>query len=198
MTSTEAFADDKFHDECGVFGIYGDSDAAAHTALGLHALQHRGQEAAGIVTYGDGQFHAHRDVGQVGDIFSQATVMDRLTGHMAIGHTRYSTTGESALRNVQPLFADLNLGGLALAHNGNLTNARQLRQALVKEGSIFQSTSDTEVVIHLTATARSGNLIDRLIAGLRQIHGAGRDDRVLCHRAARSFGCSAIGVGPHR
>ncbi len=171
MTTTEAFADDKFHDECGVFGIYGDSDAAAHTALGLHALQHRGQEAAGIVTYGDGQFHAHRDVGQVGDIFSQATVMDRLTGHMAIGHTRYSTTGESALRNVQPLFADLNLGGLALAHNGNLTNARQLRQALVKEGSIFQSTSDTEVVIHLTATARSGNLIDRLIAGLRQIHG---------------------------
>jgi amidophosphoribosyltransferase len=167
MTTTDALADDKFHDECGVFGIYGDSDGAAHAALGLHALQHRGQEAAGIVTFDGKQFHAHRDVGQVGDIFGRPSVMERLAGHMAIGHTRYSTTGESALRNVQPLFADLDLGGLALAHNGNLTNARQLRQGLVKQGSIFQSTSDTEVVIHLTATARSGSLIDRLITGLR-------------------------------
>jgi amidophosphoribosyltransferase len=172
MTTTDALADDKFHDECGVFGIYGDSDGAAHAALGLHALQHRGQEAAGIVTFDGKQFHAHRDVGQVGDIFGRPSVMERLAGHMAIGHTRYSTTGESALRNVQPLFADLDLGGFALAHNGNLTNARQLRQGLVKQGSIFQSTSDTEVVIHLTATARSGSLIDRLISGLRQIQGA--------------------------
>ena len=172
MTTTDALADDKFHDECGVFGIYGDSDGGAHAALGLHALQHRGQEAAGIVTFDGKQFHAHRDVGQVGDIFGRPSVMERLAGHMAIGHTRYSTTGESALRNVQPLFADLDLGGFALAHNGNLTNARQLRQGLVKQGSIFQSTSDTEVVIHLTATARSGSLIDRLISGLRQIQGA--------------------------
>ena len=172
MISTTPLADDKLREECGVFGIFDDADAAAHAALGLHALQHRGQEAAGIVTFDGRQFHAHRDTGQIGDIFSRPSVMERLPGHAAIGHVRYSTTGESALRNVQPLFADLNMGGLALAHNGNLTNARLLRQELVKNGSIFQSTSDTEVIIHLTATAQNGNLIDRLVDGLRRIYGA--------------------------
>ena len=172
MMTTAPLADDKLREECGVFGIYGDADAAAHAALGLHALQHRGQEAAGIVAFDGKQFHAHRDTGQIGDIFSRTSVMERLCGHAAIGHVRYSTTGESALRNVQPLFADLNSGGLALAHNGNLTNARTLRQELVKQGSILQSTSDTEVIIHLTATARNGSLVDRLVDGLRRIHGA--------------------------
>jgi amidophosphoribosyltransferase len=172
MISTHPYDDDKLHEECGVFGIFGDMDAGAHAALGLHALQHRGQEAAGIVTYGGDQFHAHKDLGQVGDIFSAPAVIERLKGCSAIGHTRYSTTGESALRNVQPLFADLDLGGLTLAHNGNLTNARQLRQELVRNGSIFQSTSDTEVFIHLTATSRSGSLIDRLIDGVRRVEGA--------------------------
>ena len=164
--------DDKFHDECGVFGIFGHSDAAAHVALGLHALQHRGQEAAGLVSFDGNQFHAHRDIGQVGEIFSSPQVMQQLTGSAAIGHTRYATTGEGALRNVQPLFADLDSGGFALAHNGNLTNARQLRQALVRSGSIFQSTSDTEVFLHLTATSRKGNLVDRMVDALRQVEGA--------------------------
>jgi len=164
--------DDKFHEECGVFGIFGHPDAAAHTALGLHALQHRGQEAAGIVTFGSGQFHAHRDLGQVGDIFSSGEVIKRLPGNAAIGHNRYSTTGESALRNVQPLFADLAVGGLSLAHNGNLTNARQLRQALVQRGAIFQSTSDTEVIVHLIATSPGTTVLNRVTDALRQVEGA--------------------------
>ncbi|HMB76966.1 MAG TPA: class II glutamine amidotransferase, partial [Kiloniellaceae bacterium] len=144
MITTVPFDDDKLREECGVFGIFGHSDATAHTALGLHALQHRGQEAAGIVSFDGRQYHAHRDVGVVGDIFSSSEVIKRLKGHAAIGHVRYSTTGESALRNVQPLFAELSCGGLALAHNGNLTNNVELRQRLVKQGSIFHSTSDTE------------------------------------------------------
>jgi len=164
--------DDKFHEECGVFGIYGHEDAAAHTALGLHALQHRGQEAAGIVAFDGEHFNAHRDLGHVGDIFSSGEVMARLAGHTAIGHNRYSTTGETALRNVQPLFADLSCGGFALAHNGNLTNARQLRHRLVDQGAIFQSTMDTEVIIHLIATSDASALIDRMTNALRQIEGA--------------------------
>ncbi|MEM7173380.1 MAG: class II glutamine amidotransferase, partial [Pseudomonadota bacterium] len=134
---------DKFREECGVFGIFGHDDAAAHAALGLHALQHRGQEAAGIVSFDGAQFHAHRNLGQVGDIFSSQAVMQKLSGNSAIGHTRYATSGDGALRNVQPLFAELDCGGFALAHNGNLTNARQLREQLIRTGSIFQSTSDT-------------------------------------------------------
>jgi amidophosphoribosyltransferase len=164
--------DDKLHEECAVFGIYGDADAAAHTALGLHALQHRGQEAAGIVSYDGEQFHAHRDLGLVGDIFSSEQVIARLPGHAAIGHTRYSTTGETLLRNVQPMFAELEFGGFALAHNGNLTNALRLRRSLVHQGSLFHSTSDTEVIVHLIATSRQGTLIDRIIDALRQIEGA--------------------------
>lgn len=172
MMTTDPFDDDKLREECGVFGIFGNDDAAALAALGLHALQHRGQEAAGIVAYDGEQFNAHRDLGHVGDIFSSGDVMTRLSGHSAIGHVRYSTTGETALRNVQPLFADLHYGGFALAHNGNLTNARHLRQDLVRSGSLFQSTMDTEVIIHLIATSRGVTLIDRMIEAVRKIEGA--------------------------
>ena len=147
-------------------------DAAAHTALGLHALQHRGQEAAGMVVYDGKQFNAHRDMGLVGDTFSSERVMNRLIGHAAIGHTRYSTAGETALRNVQPLFADLQFGGFSLAHNGNLTNAVALRRELVARGSLFQSTSDTEVIVHLMATSEFHSVVDRLTDALRRIEGA--------------------------
>jgi amidophosphoribosyltransferase len=163
---------DKLREECGVFGIYGHPDAGAHSALGLHALQHRGQEAAGIVVYDGKQFKTHRDMGVVGDIFSNQQVMSRLIGHAAIGHVRYSTTGETAMRNVQPLFADLRLGGFSLAHNGNLTNAMSLRKELVDRGSLFQSTSDTEVIVHLMATAESRSVIERMTEALRKVEGA--------------------------
>jgi len=163
---------DKLREECGVFGIYGFADASAHTALGLHALQHRGQEAAGIVAYDGHQFNAHRDLGLVGDIFSSERVMKRLIGHSAIGHVRYATTGETALRNVQPLFADLQFGGFALAHNGNLTNALTLRKQLARRGSLFQSTSDTEVIVHLMATSEYDSVVDRLTDALRRVEGA--------------------------
>jgi len=169
---TTPFDDDKLHEECGVFGIYGDHDAAARTALGLHALQHRGQEAAGLVTFDGEQFHAHRDQGHVGDIFSSEEVISRLPGHAAIGHVRYSTTGDTVMRNVQPLFAELSFGGFALAHNGNLTNAYGLRRELVQRGSLFQSTTDTEVIIHLMATSQAGGLLDRMIDALLRIEGA--------------------------
>ena len=172
MRISHPFDDDKLHEECGVFGIHEHVDAAAHCALGLHALQHRGQEASGIVTFDGEQFHAHRDLGLVGDIFSSEQVMARLSGHAAIGHNRYSTTGDTVLRNVQPLFADLEFGGFALAHNGNLTNAYHLRQELVRRGSLFQSTSDTEVIVHLIATSSGGPLIDRMVDALRQVEGA--------------------------
>ena len=164
--------DDKLREECGVFGIYGFADASAHTALGLHALQHRGQEAAGIVAFDGQQFNAHRDLGLVGDIFSSERVMKRLIGHSAIGHVRYATTGETALRNVQPLFADLQFGGFALAHNGNLTNALTLRKQLARRGSLFQSTSDTEVIVHLMATSEFDSVVDRLTDALRRVEGA--------------------------
>lgn len=163
---------DKFHEECGVFGVYGSEDAAALTALGLHALQHRGQEAAGIVSYDGKRFHPHRAMGLVGDIFGNREVIETMPGDSAIGHNRYSTAGETVLRNVQPLYADYSFGGLALAHNGNLTNARQLRRELVQTGSLFQSTMDTEVIQHLIATSRETRLLDRFIAALRAIDGA--------------------------
>ena len=166
------FDDDKLREECGVFGIYGDDDASARTALGLHALQHRGQEAAGLVSFDGEQFHAFRDQGLVGDIFSSEEVIGRLPGLAAIGHVRYSTTGDTVMRNVQPLFAELSFGGFALAHNGNLTNALGLRRELVQRGSLFQSTTDTEVIIHLMATSDAGGLLDRMIAALLRIEGA--------------------------
>jgi amidophosphoribosyltransferase len=164
--------DDRFHEECGVFGIWGHPEAAAHTALGLHALQHRGQEAAGIVSHNGDMFHAHRAVGLIGDSFSKESVIAGLPGRAAIGHTRYATTGASMLRNVQPLFADLASGGFALAHNGNLTNARELRRRLADEGSLFQSTTDTEVIVHLIARSRQPSLLDRLVDAMRRIEGA--------------------------
>jgi len=164
--------DDKFHEECGVFGILGNKDAAALTALGLHALQHRGQEASGIVTFDGDHFHTHRALGLVGDNFSSEAVIDRLPGDAAVGHNRYSTAGDTVLRNVQPLFADFEFGGLAVAHNGNLTNAVSLRTDLVKRGHLFQSTSDTEVIIHLIATSREHSLVNRVIDALTQVEGA--------------------------
>jgi amidophosphoribosyltransferase len=165
---------DRLGEECGVFGVFNHPDAAALTALGLHALQHRGQEAAGIVTFDGGQFHAERRLGLVGDHFNKKSVIERLPGSAAIGHVRYSTVGETALRNVQPLFADLDTGGIALAHNGNLTNALTVRRDLVASGSLFQSTSDTEVIVHLIARSRERKrgLIGRLLDALRQIEGA--------------------------
>src|ERR1700758_2090170 len=163
---------DHFHEECGVFGVYGHPDAAALTALGLHALQHRGQEAAGIVAYDGEQFNAHRGQGLVSDNFSSKEVIGHLRGSAAIGHVRYATTGEVALRNVQPLFADFEFGGLAICHNGNLTNSYQLRRQLVRRGSLFQSTSDTEVIVHLIATSLKETVVDRLVDALRQVQGA--------------------------
>jgi len=166
------FDDDKMHEECGVFGIYGHDDSAALTALGLHALQHRGQEACGIVTYDDKTFYGERAFGLVDDTFGSAEVMAKLKGRMAIGHNRYSTTGEPMFRNIQPLYADMDHGGFAVAHNGNLTNALALRQELVKRGSIFQSTSDTEVFVHLVAVSRQKVVVDKLIEAIKQIKGA--------------------------
>ena len=142
---------DRLREECGVFGIFGHPDAAAITALGLHALQHRGQEAAGIVSFDGKRFHSERRLGLVGDTFSRREVIDRLPGISAVGHVRYSTTGETILRNVQPLFAELNAGGFAVGHNGNLTNGLTLRRELVREGAMMQSTTDTEVILHLVA-----------------------------------------------
>ena len=170
--TTDPLAGDKLHEECGIFGIFGHPDAAAHTVLGLHALQHRGQEAAGIVTIDGRHFNSHRGVGHVGPIFGAETVMSKLPGISAIGHVRYSTTGETVLRNVQPIFAELVGGGLAIAHNGNLTNAYALRRDLVGRGCIFQSTMDTEVIIHLIATSTRHGIVERLVDALRQVQGA--------------------------
>jgi amidophosphoribosyltransferase len=167
-----AHLSDHFHDECGVFGVFGHPDAAALTALGLHALQHRGQESAGIVAYDGEQFSAHRGPGLVSDNFSSKEVIARLPGAMAIGHVRYATTGEVALRNIQPLFADFEFGGLAICHNGNLTNSYQLRRQLVRRGSLFQSTSDTEVIVHLIATSLKDTVVERLTDALKQVEGA--------------------------
>jgi amidophosphoribosyltransferase len=172
MLTTHPYDDDHLKEECGVFGIFGHPDAAAHTALGLHALQHRGQEAAGIVSFDGQQFNAHRGLGHVGENFSSEAVMRKLNGHSAIGHVRYATTGDTILRNVQPLFAELDSGGFAIAHNGNLTNGYKLRRELVRRGSLFQSTTDTEVITHLVATSERGSLIDRIIDALRQVEGA--------------------------
>ncbi len=163
---------DKLREECGIFGIFGHHEAAALTALGLHALQHRGQEACGIVTFDGLHFHAHRALGQVGDNFSSERVIGQLQGHAAVGHNRYATTGGTLLRNVQPLFADFEFGGFAIGHNGNLTNGYQLRRQLVRRGCLFQSTTDTEVIVHLMATSLGGSVLDRLVDALRQVEGA--------------------------
>src|SRR2546429_9542373 len=163
---------DRLREECGVFGIFGHPDAAAITALGLHALQHRGQEAAGIVSFDGKRFHSERRLGLVGDTFSRREVIDRLPGQVAVGHVRYSTTGGTILRNVQPLFSELDAGGFAIGHNGNLTNGLTLRRNLVREGAIMQSTTDTEVILHLVARSRRNRFIDRFVEALRAIEGA--------------------------
>lgn len=171
MTQAELEAD-KLHEECGVFGVWNVADAAAVTALGLHALQHRGQEATGIVSYDGRRFHNHRGLGLVGENFGEAKVIAALPGHSAVGHNRYATTGDTILRNVQPLFAEFEFGGLAVSHNGNLTNADALRRALVRRGCLFQSTTDSEVFIHLIAISLYSTVVDRLIDALKQVVGA--------------------------
>ena len=166
------YGDDRLREECGVFGIFNHPDAAAITALGLHALQHRGQEASGIVTYDGRQFHSERRMGLVGDNFSKAAVLARLKGRMAVGHNRYSTTGDPLIRNVQPLFADIDTGGFAVAHNGNLTNALTVRRELISSGAICQSTSDTEIILHLLSRSKKRRVVERLVDAIRQIEGS--------------------------
>ncbi|MBS0504307.1 MAG: amidophosphoribosyltransferase [Proteobacteria bacterium] len=172
MLTTNPFDDDKLREECGVFGIYDAETASAVVALGLHALQHRGQEAAGITSWDGAHFHSHRAMGHVAGNFDRDDIIRGLPGRVACGHVRYSTTGETALRNVQPLFAELSSGGFAVAHNGNISNAMKLRRELVRRGSIFQSTSDTEVIIHLVATSTYRTLLDKFIDALKQLEGA--------------------------
>ena len=162
----------KLKEECGVFGVIGTKDAAALTALGLHALQHRGQEAAGLASFDGERFHTERHLGLVTDNFSDAKTLGRLVGSAAIGHTRYSTQGATVLRNVQPLYADLDQAGIAIAHNGNLTNSKTLRADLVRRGCIFQSTSDSEIFLQLTARSQYLSVTDKLIESLKQVEGA--------------------------
>lgn len=163
---------DKFKEECGVFAIYGSADAAVNTALGLHALQHRGQEAAGIVTMSGEYFSSHFADGLVADNFNSVEVVKKLEGNLAIGHVRYSTAGKKNARNYQPIYAQLSFGFLAVAHNGNLTNANMLRNRLIKRGAIFQSTMDTEVIIHLIALSQKSGITDKIIDAISQIEGA--------------------------
>ena len=186
--------DDKLHEECGIFGVIGTPEAAAMTALGLHALQHRGQEAVGIVSWDGQEFYARRGIGHVAQVFANNDSFAELPGAMASGHVRYSTTGGSGLRNIQPLFADLATGGFAIAHNGNISNAMTLKRALVNKGSIFQSTSDTEVIIHLIATSRYPTLLDRFVDALRLVEGA---YSLICMTPKRMVACrDPLGIRP--
>ena len=168
---SEAECDEHGRDECGVFGVFGNPDAATLTYLGLYALQHRGQEGAGIVRSDDGQLIAHRGVGLVSDVFKPHKLA-RLSGDMAIGHVRYSTYGSSNLANVQPMPIDYSRGSMAVAHNGNLVNAARLREALEENGSIFQSTTDTEVILHLIVRSRKEHFVDAVVEGLQSVEGA--------------------------
>jgi len=162
---------DRLREECGVFGIFHNKDAAALTALGLHALQHRGQEGCGIVTFDGTNFYAERRLGLVGDNFTKGKILGKLPGNYAIGHNRYSTAGNNLIKNVQPFFADLHTGGISIAHNGNLSNARHIRRELVKNGSIFQTTSDTETIVQLIAKSKRSKTIDKIIDSLFKIQG---------------------------
>ena len=161
----------KLREECGVFGINNTSDASTLTALGLHALQHRGQEGCGIVSFDGEKYHSEKRFGLVGDNFNKEKVLKKLPGKYAIGHNRYSTSGGSALRNVQPFFADTNAGGIGVAHNGNLTNAITLRNKLVQEGAIFYTTSDTETIVQLIAKSKRVKTIDKIIDAIFHIQG---------------------------
>jgi amidophosphoribosyltransferase len=163
---------DRIKDECGVFGIFGTEEASVLTTLGLHSLQHRGQEGAGIVSFDGQNFHSVRKQGLVGDNFNNTDILSQLPGKTAIGHVRYSTTGESKPENLQPLFANLAMGGFACAHNGNLTNTFSIKKQLVESGSIFQTSSDTEIILQLVARSRKKKLIDKLTDALSQIQGA--------------------------
>ncbi|MBX3571134.1 MAG: amidophosphoribosyltransferase [Mesorhizobium sp.] len=186
--------DDRFHDECGVFGIFGRQDAAAIVTLGLHALQHRGQEAAGIVSFDGNQFHVERHVGLIGDTFTKQAVIDSLKGSRAIGHTRYATTGGAGVRNIQPFFAELADGGFAVAHNGNLTNAMTVQRTLQKQGAIFSSTSDTETILHLVAMSKERDLNSRFIDAVRQIEGA---FSLVALSSKKMIGCrDPLGIRP--
>src|SRR5438128_281604 len=171
MSQKLAFADDHFHDECGVFGVFGHPEAANLAYLGLYALQHRGQESAGIVSSDSKELHVHRAMGEVEEIF-QPSVIAKLPGSLAIGHTRYSTAGDKALLNAQPIMIDCNKGKVALGHNGNLTNAAEWRRKLEHRGSIFQTNSDTEVIVHLIARSQARNLSSALGDALNQVEGA--------------------------
>ncbi len=185
---------DSLREECGVFGVVGARDAAAVTALGLHALQHRGQEAAGIVSFDGQEFHVRRGNGHVAENFGTGEAMAELPGTMACGHVRYSTTGGIGLRNVQPLYAELASGGFAIAHNGNISNAMHLRGDLVRRGAIFQGTADTEVIIHLVATSRYPTLLDKFVDALRMLEGA---YSLICSTPAGMIACrDPLGIRP--
>lgn len=198
MLTTNPFASDadgdSLHEECGIFGVIGGRDAAGITALGLHALQHRGQEAVGITSFDGLEFYSRRGIGHVAQNFSSGQALAELPGIMAAGHVRYSTTGGSGLRNVQPLFADLATGGFAIAHNGNISNAMHLKRDLVRRGAIFQSTSDTEVIIHLVATSRYPTVLDKFIDALRMVEGA---YSLICMTNAGMIACrDPLGIRP--
>ena len=165
------FKSDKLREECGLFGISNHEDASALVALGLHALQHRGQEGCGIVSFDGKNYHSEKRQGLIGDHFTDLETIKKLPGSFAIGHNRYSTTGETSIRNIQPFFADLHMGGLSIAHNGNLTNAIVLRENLVKNGAIFRTTSDTETIVQLIARSNREKFVDKLIDSLFQIQG---------------------------
>ena len=197
MNLTHPFLDadgDKLREECGIFGVIGSAEAAAMTALGLHALQHRGQEAVGIVSWDGKDFYARRGLGHVAQVFSDGSILSELPGEMASGHVRYSTTGGQGLRNVQPLYADLARGGFSIAHNGNISNAMHLKHELVSKGAIFQSSSDTEVIVHLIATSRFPTLMDRFVDALRMIEGA---YSLICMTPKRMLACrDPLGIRP--
>lgn len=194
MLTTNPFDDDKLREECGVFGVSGVDTASAMAALGLHALQHRGQEAAGITSWDGKDFYTHRAMGHVAGNFDNDEVIRALPGNAACGHVRYATTGETSMRNVQPLYAELSTGGFAIAHNGNISNAAKLRRELVRRGSIFQSTSDTEVIIHLVATSSYRTLLDRFIDALKQVEGA---YSLICMTSEGMIACrDPLGIRP--
>ena len=170
-TKLKKFKLDKLKEECGIFGISNNKDAATLTTLGLHALQHRGQEACGIVSCDGKNFYSEKKIGLVGDNFTKGNILKKLPGFNAIGHNRYSTTGETTIRNIQPFFADLHVGGISIAHNGNLTNAISLRKKMVEEGAIFQTTSDTETIVQLIAKSKRTKILDKIVESLFQIQG---------------------------
>src|SRR5436190_906679 len=197
MSQKLAFADDHFHDECGVFGVFGHPEASNLAYLGLYALQHRGQESAGIVSSDGKELHVHRAMGEVEEIF-QPSVLAQLPGSLAIGHTRYSTAGDKALLNAQPIMIDCNKGKVALGHNGNLTNAAEWRRRLEHRGSIFQTNSDTEVIVHLIARSQTRNLSGAIGDALNQVEGAYSlllltQDELYAVRDPRGFRPLALG-----